>query len=697
MPKLNKLVFLVAGIIFFLVRLTGDMLLYSLDMSKGDAAVYWYFISTAAIFVSFGVYFLKDVSNDIVNKSGTSGDNFLNSIYQTFVLSLIIVLLLIFFSFRETAELFQRAYLGIILADFIFIYTVVVSMVNFQFTYKWLWFKRHRLTRFYLFLITMLISIVIANDIAYTFIGNDAKTWLSKISSGMFLIMYVVTFLANKKTAWIANLPRPQKTKFFWMLFLNILIVIWVLMEVSNEDSMVFSNFYIAYPMTISLMAASFVFYGVYLFRNFMSLLAVLPSSVIVERKSSEINTLTYLNKIVAESATNDRKTLLDTVAGLALQACNAHGAWTEIYTNDNNIIGSCINISPPTIFQAHKVYNIDSFFIKIERPQLIESVHEIKELEGLTKLAPDVKSLIVIPLSTSAKREGSLIVFDSEDFSLEQDDLNILTAFGDNVRIALENSRLLHESVEKERYRNELMLARNMQSKLLPQKISQPESYSVSAFSIPAMEVGGDYYDMVKLKNGNYCLLIGDVSGKGISAAFYMAQLKGVVLSKASESENVKELLSKINITLYKNMESQMFITMSALSFNIELNNISIARAGHMPFYHKSGTDIFEYIPKGIGIGLTDDKIFDKYLEQIDVLLDEGDTILMFTDGLNEMRNTEGDEFGTDKLKQFFLESEKNDSHELIDSFKSHLEDFSKNAKHHDDMTVLFIMRDKL
>ncbi len=697
MPKLNKLVFLVAGIIFFLVRLTGDMLLYSLDMSKGDAAVYWYFISTAAIFVSFGVYFLKDVSNDIVNKSGTSGDNFLNSIYQTFVLSLIIVLLLIFFSFRETAELFQRAYLGIILADFIFIYTVVVSMVNFQFTYKWLWFKRHRLTRFYLFLITMLISIVIANDIAYTFIGNDAKTWLSKISSGMYLIMYVVTFLANKKTAWIANLPRPQKTKFFWMLFLNILIVIWVLMEVSNEDSMVFSNFYIAYPMTISLMAASFVFYGVYLFRNFMSLLAVLPSSVIVERKSSEINTLTYLNKIVAESATNDRKTLLDTVAGLALQACNAHGAWTEIYTNDNNIIGSCINISPPTIFQAHKVYNIDSFFIKIERPQLIESVHEIKELEGLTKLAPDVKSLIVIPLSTSAKREGSLIVFDSEDFSLEQDDLNILTAFGDNVRIALENSRLLHESVEKERYRNELMLARNMQSKLLPQKISQPESYSVSAFSIPAMEVGGDYYDMVKLKNGNYCLLIGDVSGKGISAAFYMAQLKGVVLSKASESENVKELLSKINITLYKNMESQMFITMSALSFNIELNNISIARAGHMPFYHKSGTDIFEYIPKGIGIGLTDDKIFDKYLEQIDVLLDEGDTILMFTDGLNEMRNTEGDEFGTDKLKQFFLESEKNDSHELIDSFKSHLEDFSKNAKHHDDMTVLFIMRDKL
>jgi serine phosphatase RsbU (regulator of sigma subunit) len=697
MPKLNKLVFLVAGIIFFLVRLTGDMLLYSLDMSKGDAAVYWYFISTAAIFVSFGVYFLKDVSNDIVNKSGTSGDNFLNSIYQTFVLSLIIVLLLIFFSFRETAELFQRAYLGIILADFIFIYTVVVSLVNFQFTYKWLWFKRHRLTRFYLFLITMLISIVIANDIAYTFIGNDAKTWLSKISSGMYLIMYVVTFLANKKTAWIANLPRPQKTKFFWMLFLNILIVIWVLMEVSNEDSMVFSNFYIAYPMTISLMAASFVFYGVYLFRNFMSLLAVLPSSVIVERKSSEINTLTYLNKIVAESATNDRKTLLDTVAGLALQACNAHGAWTEIYTNDNNIIGSCINISPPTIFQAHKVYNIDSFFIKIERPQLIESVHEIKELEGLTKLAPDVKSLIVIPLSTSAKREGSLIVFDSEDFSLEQDDLNILTAFGDNVRIALENSRLLHESVEKERYRNELMLARNMQSKLLPQKISQPESYSVSAFSIPAMEVGGDYYDMVKLKNGNYCLLIGDVSGKGISAAFYMAQLKGVVLSKASESENVKELLSKINITLYKNMESQMFITMSALSFNIELNNISIARAGHMPFYHKSGTDIFEYIPKGIGIGLTDDKIFDKYLEQIDVLLDEGDTILMFTDGLNEMRNTEGDEFGTDKLKQFFLESEKNDSHELIDSFKSHLEDFSKNAKHHDDMTVLFIMRDKL
>lgn len=694
MSKYNNIVFLVAGIIFFLVRLTGDLLLYSLDMTKGNEAMYWYFITTFAIFLSFGIYYIKSVTDKKDFETDSSGDAFLNSTYQTFVLSIIIVLLVIFFSFKDTSALFKRSYIGLILADFFFIYTVIVTLINFQFAYKWLLFRRHRLTRFYLFLLGFFIIMILSNDVASAFFDSSIKEWLKIISTFFYVLIYIFGFLINKKTDWVASLPRAQRTKYFWILLLNIIIVIKILMEAGNDDSLVFGAFNSIYPLTLSLLTISFSIYGVFLFRIFMSILAVMPSSVIVERKSSELNTLTYLNKVVAESANNDQQTLIDTVTNLALQACSAYGAWTEIYSNDGTEISSCVNVSSESLSEMHKKFMIDKYFDTFNKPQLFESVRETKELEPLLKLVPYAKSMIIVPLITSARREGTLIVFDSEDFALETDDLNILTAFGDNVKIALDNSRLLRESVEKERYRSEMMLARSMQQKLLPQKIIQPDNYSISAFSIPAMEVGGDYFDIVRLKTGNYCILIGDVSGKGISAAFYMAQLKGVVLSKAVESESALELLCKINSILFRNMESQMFITMSAVSLNEVDSSVSMARAGHMPFILKSGGEIFEYTPKGIGIGLTNEKIFNRNIEQLTLNICSGETLILYTDGLNEMRNSSGEEYGTENLKISILSLDVENSEDLINGIRNNVQIFAGNEKIHDDMTIIAIMR---
>lgn len=428
--------------------------------------------------------------------------------------------------------------------------------------------------------------IIISNEIATVLLQDSFKSWIKNISTVIFILIYLLGFLANKKTAWVASLPRNQRTKIFWIILLNIIIVIKLLIEAGSEDSLVFGNYNDVYPLTLSLLSISFALYGVFLFRIFMSILAVMPSSVIVERKSSEINTLTYLNKIVAESANNDKRDFFNTVTNLALQASSGYGAWTEIYSENNTRVSACVNISPEELVEVYKTCKLDKFLLSINKPTLIETVRDIKELEHIQKIVPNAKSLIVIPLSTSVQREGTLVIFDSEDYGLEQDDLSILTAFGDNVKIALENSRLLYESVEKERYRSEMLLARDMQNKLLPQKILQPENYTIAAFSLPAMEVGGDYYDIVKLKNKDYCILIGDVSGKGISAAFYMAQLKGVVLSKSGEASTAMELLCIINSALYKNMEPNMFITMSGISFSDSGNTISLSRAGHMPFY---------------------------------------------------------------------------------------------------------------
>lgn len=279
----NKLIFLVTGIIIFLVRLTGDLLLYSLDLTKGGVAIYWYYLTTSAIFLSFGLYYIYSITSDENNKADISGDAFLNSLYQNFVLSIIIVLLVIFFSFKDTSALFKRSYVGLILADFFFFYTVIVALINFQFTYKWLWLRRHRLTKFYLTFISFLIVIILANQTAIIFVPDRFKNWLNIVSTVVFSIIVINSFLVNKKTSWIANLPRAQKTKFFWILMLNIVISIKILLEALNDGSLVFGTFNQTYPLALSLLTMSFILYGLFLFRLFMSLLAVMPSSVVIQ------------------------------------------------------------------------------------------------------------------------------------------------------------------------------------------------------------------------------------------------------------------------------------------------------------------------------------------------------------------------------------------------------------------------------
>lgn len=695
MLKNNKLIFLVAGILIFLVRIAGDMFLYSLDFTRGDSSLYWHYITTFTIFLSFAIYYLINVFAKDDNKLYDNfGDNFLNSIYQNFILSFIFVLLLIFFSFKDTSALFKRSYIGLILSDLLFLYFVIVILYNLQFPLKWLWKSRHKLTRFYITFISFLIIIILLNETSELFFKSSFSEWTNTITSVAYILLILIFFLINKKNNWIANLNHPQKNKFFWLFMINILLAIKILMETQNSESLVFNSYNSVFPLTLPLLKISFLFYGIYIFRLFMFLLAVMPTTVIVERKSSGLNSLAYLNKIIAESSNNSKKNLIDTFTNLALQASSANGAWTEIYENDKVLVHTCINIQPNIVAELHNKYQISEYFKAIIKSNLVESVREEQELSNLQNIISDAKSLIIVPLYTSSRREGTLIVFDKEEYAFEQDELSILSVFENNVRIALENERLIRESVEKERYKNEMLLARNMQQKLLPQKIPSIFNYSIAAFSIPATEVGGDYYDIVKLKNGDDCILIADVSGKGITAAFYMAQLKGVVLSKALESNSVVELLCNINSVLYKKIESQMFITMSAVTINNDNNEIHIARAGHMPFLLKSPQKVDKIIPKGIGIGLAKESFFNSNIEEINIDLKDDDYLIMFTDGLNEIRNKDGLEFGFDELTNFINTNNAKNVDDFVQNVKKMINDYSENTKHFDDITFIAIKK---
>ena len=270
-----------------------------------------------------------------------------------------------------------------------------------------------------------------------------------------------------------------------------------------------------------------------------------------------------------------------------------------------------------------------------------------------------------------------------------------LFSSIAGTTSLAVQNHRLFNRLISRERYERELFLAREIQKKLLPQTYDVPEGFEVACYTSPAFEVGGDYYDVVTLKNGRCCLLIGDVSGKGMSAAMYTAELKGVVLAACSESDSPAELLCRINRAMYGSLDRQLFITLAAMEIDSNSKKVRIARAGHNPFLIRSRNGTMFVAPKGIGVGLVGPAVFDKTLEMKEVELEPGDVCVMYTDGINEAINDQMAEYGNERLEQIIVDTRQENSAELIlGAIIRDTAEFGSGAPQHDDMTLIVINR---
>lgn len=689
--SVNRLIPFFAGIIFIIVRLIGDVVFYFLGLINTDNLQMWRLISSLVIGASFYLYFFADTYKKTDEDSGDLSEGFMSELGQIlmFLLGLLISRVFVPDSFSENGQIFNI--FGLLVVELNLFISIVLSAQILWFLHKWLLIRRHKKTVTYIRIISAglmyLIGYEIINYISPSF------DFLESINSFFLLVFTIIVFLAAKKNAWIATLPRSRKFRFLWLSLIVWIITLSMSIVSSTESSFAKSILTLHIPGTSYLYQASILFITAYSIRLFFAVLFALPTTGIMERRTSEITSLTYLNRFITDSASKDVSYLMETVTQLALHASGGSAVWTEIYNDDNSVkIGAAINLNPVVIISAHENTNLKNSFLSIVKPNLIASVPESQEFSFLNSYIPVAKAMIAIPLFEGTKRFGTLVVLDSEEFGLEQDDVKVLAAFGDNVNLALENSRLLKDSIEKERYQSELMIAKRIQNQLLPQTLPIITNFSISAFSIPADEVGGDYYDVVQIKDGRTCVVIGDVSGKGMSAAFYMAQLKGVVHSFAPRADGPADLLKKINATLFGLMEKKSFITMGCLAIDNKYGQITFARAGHMPLIVKSENKLIELAPKGIGIALSPAHIFDKLIDEATLLLDSHDVCLLYTDGVNELRNQDGEELGVDSIRKKMMSEKIDSAEELIEKLEGMTLDFKSTAHQHDDMTSVAI-----
>jgi sigma-B regulation protein RsbU (phosphoserine phosphatase) len=257
----------------------------------------------------------------------------------------------------------------------------------------------------------------------------------------------------------------------------------------------------------------------------------------------------------------------------------------------------------------------------------------------------------------------------------------------------------LLQQKAQKERLEQELRIARGIQMSLLPQEPLSAAGLSFAGHCEPAREVGGDYYDFWAIDDHRFGMLIADVAGKGTSAALYMAELKGIVLSFSQSHNSPRQLLIDANRIISNHLDTRRFITMTYGVVDVRARTLTYARAGHCPLIRLPGpsapSQAAEVLaPDGLVLGLKidDGEMFARLLEEATVPIAPGDVFLLYTDGLTEAMNASGDFFGEDRLSALVQSHGTAPFHQLRDEILAAITSFTGPAEQQDDMTMLLL-----
>jgi serine phosphatase RsbU (regulator of sigma subunit) len=217
-----------------------------------------------------------------------------------------------------------------------------------------------------------------------------------------------------------------------------------------------------------------------------------------------------------------------------------------------------------------------------------------------------------------------------------------------------------------------------------------------IAGISVPALEVGGDFYDYLDARADRVTIVVGDVSGKGTSAALYMSKIQGILHSLEDFDLTLPELFARLNRILGPDLSRAAFVTALGVKLLGSDRAATVVRAGHLPLYYYRSLDttVTALTPKGMGIGLDDDHLFEEELELLSLTVAPGDVLCCVTDGLTEARNAEGEEFGEERLRAALARYAGAGfaAHEVRDHLLADLAAFAAGAFQHDDQTLVVV-----
>lgn len=300
-----------------------------------------------------------------------------------------------------------------------------------------------------------------------------------------------------------------------------------------------------------------------------------------------------------------------------------------------------------------------------------------------------------VVPIRSKERLVGVLLAGEKMSESPHSaEDHAFLSGVSKQVSMAIDNAFLYEDLAEQERLRHELAIARRIQLSSLPSGTPHFPGLEIAGISAPAQEVGGDFYDYLNGQGRGLTVVVGDVSGKGTSAALYMAKVQGILRSLHGFELSPRELFLRANRLLCRDLEKSSFVTALGIEFAPALATARLVRAGHIPlFIYRSDSGTVErVVPRGLGLGLNDAGVFAAELEERTIMYRSGDLLILVTDGVVEARNGEDDEYGESRVVDAVVRFSGRPAAEVRDGLLEDLKAFGGGADQHDDQTVVVV-----
>ncbi len=247
------------------------------------------------------------------------------------------------------------------------------------------------------------------------------------------------------------------------------------------------------------------------------------------------------------------------------------------------------------------------------------------------------------------------------------------------------------NNAVERQAFERELNIAKEIQEKLLPERIPQIPGFDIHSHYNSAKEVGGDYYDFIVIDQTHLGIIVADVAGKGIPGAMVMTMARSLVRLASVRNVSPGDTFKKVNRILAKDIRRGMFVTAAYMVLNVKTRTLRVASAGHNPVVlYRAKTGENELIkPAGIALGFDKGTIFDNHIKEVEVQLEEGDRIVTYTDGVNEAMNNDSEEFGEERFFELVKGHARKSSKEFVDAIVKALDEHRGAAEQSDDITI--------
>ena len=329
--------------------------------------------------------------------------------------------------------------------------------------------------------------------------------------------------------------------------------------------------------------------------------------------------------------------------------------------------------------------------------PLCLNEFSEAPELATLRDSSLGATSVMVAPLLYAKQNMGVLALANSRMGSpFSQNDFVVFKSISEQSAFALYNAIIYSEANEKKRLDHDLAIARDIQRILLPAEAPIVNGFEISGMNVPARQVSGDYFDYIKVDDEHLGVAIADVSGKGIPASLIMAICRSVLRSQAIGNPSPADVLQKVNRQLYPDIKEDMFISMAYLVLDHVRGGVTLARAGHDAplLYQQKSQNVTPLKTPGMVVGIDSGDVFDRLTTDVAVSLERNDCILLYTDGITEALDNDGNEFGLERTIGSVQSSAKEGAQAIVTRLIDDLRNFVGSTPQNDDITMIAIRK---